>query len=153
MANATSRNHPKKRLLTGSVKLKDISGNNLPDQILTEKPVYMYQEGGRWGSKNIQRFTSMSCANDPQRSANWTAHVVYWNTRTLQIPWGPPQRSRNFEWKTVRYICSSLTLPKWHLATFNKVQPNFTWLHLTHFLSCLAILLWCRQAQWLPGAK
>jgi len=58
--NPENRNHPKKwPLAAGIVTLKDISGNNLPDRILTKKQAY--QEGGKRGSKNLQRFASTRC--------------------------------------------------------------------------------------------
>ena len=39
--------------LTGTITLKDILGNNLPDQILTERPAN--QKGGRRGSITIHK--------------------------------------------------------------------------------------------------
>lgn len=58
----------KKQLQTGTVTLQDISGNNLPDRILTKKTANQ-EEGrrGRRGSKNPQRFTS--------KSSKQSAHV------------------------------------------------------------------------------
>jgi len=113
--NLESGNQPKKWPLTGTVTMKDMTGNNLPDRKHTMK--LANQEGGRRGSKNVQRFASMSCANDSHRSANWTAHVVQWNTRALQIRWGPTHSSRTSEGKTAGCIGLSLTLPKFYLAT------------------------------------
>ena len=51
--NPRSRNHPKKQPLTGTIGLKDIIGNNLPDQILAERPAN--HEGGRRGSITIHK--------------------------------------------------------------------------------------------------
>ena len=45
IGNPGSGNHPKKQLLTDTVTLKGISGNNLPDPLLTERPAN--PEGGR----------------------------------------------------------------------------------------------------------
>ena len=50
--NRGSGNHPKKRPLTGTIRLKDI-GNNLPDRILTKRPAN--PEGGRTGSIRIHK--------------------------------------------------------------------------------------------------
>ena len=51
--NPGSGNHPKKWPLTGTIRLKDISGNNLPFQILTGRPAN--QEVGRRGSIRIRK--------------------------------------------------------------------------------------------------
>jgi len=72
--NPGSGNHPKKGPPTGTVTLKDISGSSLPDQIHTRNQHTKRrgrEESGK-GSKNLQRFPSMSSANDLER----TAHVV-----------------------------------------------------------------------------
>ena len=51
MATLECGNHPNERPLTGTVTLK-ISGNNLPEKILTLAP--NAEEGGRRGFKNPQ---------------------------------------------------------------------------------------------------
>ena len=60
--------------------------------------------------KNPQRFTKHR-VNDPQRSASSTAHAMQQYTKALQIPRGPPRKSRTVRRKTAGRIGLSLTLP------------------------------------------
>ena len=93
-----------------------ISGNNLTDPYL---PRYQKPKGRGGGSKNPQKFAKHR-ANDPQRSASSTAYAMQQYTIALQIPRGPPRKSRTVKRKTTGSIGFSLTLPKFYLATLRS---------------------------------
>jgi len=72
MATLERRNHPNEHLLTGTITLKKISGNNLRERILTLATKF---KRGREERVQQSAMIHNSCAFDLQRLADNTAHV------------------------------------------------------------------------------
>ena len=100
-----------------------ISGNNLPDPYLPR-----YQPPKRRGREEarIRKDSLNTVQKDPLRSASSTAHAMQQYTIALQIPIGPPRKSRTDKQDTAGRIGLSLTLPKLYLAAFKRSN------HLIH---------------------
>ena len=77
--------------------------------------------GGRRGCKNPQWFASDSWAFDLQKSADNTVFVKQWTLKPLKTPGGHPTGHVLLMGKTPGCDCSSLTLPKWYLATLDVI--------------------------------
>ena len=83
------------------------------------------EAGGPGRGENPQRFANKS---------NWSAKInkqqrmrKQHDTKALQIPKGPPRRSRTVRGETADCISSSLTWPKLYLATFKLITNRWAW--------------------------
>ena len=135
------REPPQERPLTSTVTPNKFSGDTylreyLPEKILTKPPGREggegarirndSQEGKHWSatiSKNPQWFARRlkMIRYDQQAKLQCKATLAKGHTRSPAIPRGPPRRSHTEVGEDRWPTRSSLTLPKWYLATLIKL--------------------------------
>ena len=86
------------------------------ENIYARKYIWITKQGGRRGSKNLQWFAKQTLiCYDQQAKLQCNAKLAKEHTRSPAIPQGMPCRS-------CTGVVSSLTLPKWYLATYGDLH-------------------------------